>query len=99
MTAAFACLATTNEGMPLPAQTDDLNNWVTGLCMLYCRRDGVRVLWLGPVHVPGATGEMYGCGQCIAELDYMVYRQLCRRDCPQACAAANSARRWWRGHR
>jgi hypothetical protein len=90
----------TEQSLPAPAQTDDLNDWVTGLCMLYCRRDEVRVLWLGPVHVPGAKGQMYGCGQCVAELDYMVHRQLCREDCPKECAAADSsAGRWWRWKR
>jgi hypothetical protein len=104
VSAAFACLAVTEHGSSAPARTDDLNNWVTGLCMLYCRRDGVRVLCLGPVHAPGAQGQMYGCGQCIAELDYMIYRQSCREerdeDCPKSCAAAaGSDHRWWRWKR
>jgi hypothetical protein len=97
---AFACPATSEHGSRAPARTDDLNNWVTGLCMLYCRRDGVRVLWLGPVHAPGANGQMYGCGQCIAELDYMIYQQSCREDCPKSCAAAGSSTgRGWRWKR
>lgn len=110
MSAAFACLATTEQGSPSPADTDDVNNvndWATGLCMLYCRRDGVRVLWLGPVHVPGATGEMYGCGQCIAELDYMIYQQSsqqscrtrCREMCAEAANSSGSSGRWWRWKR
>ncbi|SCK50758.1 hypothetical protein [Streptomyces sp. WMMB 322] len=85
---------------PLVAQTDDGNPWETGLCMLYCRRAGVRVLWLGPVHASGATGEMYGCGQCIAELDYMVHRQLRHQDRPNAPETAGSSERsWWRWRR
>lgn len=68
------------ERSPLPAQTDDGNHWVSGQCMLYCRRNGTRVLWLGPIHAPGATGAMYGCGQCIAELVHMVHDQLCQKD-------------------
>lgn len=100
MSAVPGCLEVGEEGLPLPARTDDLNDWVTGLCMLYCRRDQVRVLWLGPVRVPGATGGMYGCGQCMAELDHMVHRQLDRKDRPKSCtAAASSADGRWRWER
>ena len=100
MTFTVAAEQTSDRAWPLVAQTDDGNPWVTGLCMLYCRRDDVRVLWLGPVHVDGATGEMYGCGQCMAELDYMIYRQLRRKDCPNAGGAVgSSAGRWWRRRR
>ncbi|MCX5201343.1 hypothetical protein OG897_07725 [Streptomyces sp. NBC_00237] len=58
----------------------DGNNWVEGLCWLYCRREGVPVLWIGPVHVTDATGHMYGCETCMAELRHMVHADVRRRD-------------------
>ncbi|AXK37886.1 hypothetical protein DVA86_34530 [Streptomyces armeniacus] len=57
---------------PPVAQTGDGNVWVTGACWLYCRREGVRVLWVGSVRTPGTTGDVYACGPCIAELDRIV---------------------------
>jgi hypothetical protein len=36
---------------PEPAKTGDGNEWVTGRCWLYCLRDGVQVIWIGPVQV------------------------------------------------
>jgi hypothetical protein len=69
-----------HDAWPLVAQTDDSNPWVTGGCWLYCRREGVRVLWVGSVSTPGATGDVFACGQCIAELAYMVRLQGHRRD-------------------
>lgn len=58
---------------PPVAQPDDGNRWVTGACWLYCRREGVRVLWVGSVRTPGATDDLYACGPCITELDRMVH--------------------------
>lgn len=57
---------------PLVAQTDDANPWATGLCWLYCRRQATRVLWVGTVKTPGATGAAYACGPCLTELDHLV---------------------------
>jgi hypothetical protein len=68
------------DGWPLVAQTDDGNAWETGRCWLYCRQDGVQVLWLGPVRTPGADGHLYACGPCIAELTHMIRQELHRRD-------------------
>ncbi|WP_234340456.1 hypothetical protein [Streptomyces sp. TP-A0875] len=65
---------------PLVAQTDDANQWVIGVCWLYCRREDVRVLWVGSVTTPGATGDVYACGPCVAELDHMVRVQSHDRD-------------------
>nr|WP_240979672.1 hypothetical protein [Streptomyces sp. HNM0574] len=59
----------------MPAQRDDGNAWVRGLCMLYCRNRCADVLWLGPVRTPGAAGQVYACGACLAELDHMVRLQ------------------------
>ncbi|MGY1452401.1 hypothetical protein [Streptomyces sp. SS8] len=70
------------DGWPLPAHTDDANGWTTGGCWLYCRREGVRVLWIGSVRTPGAAGDVYACGPCIAELDHMVRLQSHGRDEP-----------------
>ncbi|MEN3586205.1 hypothetical protein AAH978_18895 [Streptomyces sp. ZYX-F-203] len=60
------------DAWPLVAQAGDGNAWVTGACWLYCRREGVVVLWVGSVATPGATGDVYGCGPCLAELAHMV---------------------------
>ncbi|MEU0083551.1 hypothetical protein [Streptomyces sp. NPDC006274] len=53
---------------------------MSGVCWLDCRRDGVRVLWVGSVNTPGATGDVYACGPCIAELAHMVRVQSHVRD-------------------
>jgi hypothetical protein len=68
------------DAWPLVAQTGDGNPWVTGACWLYCRREGVAVLWVGSVTAPGATGDVYACGPCIVELDHMVRAQAHHRD-------------------
>ncbi|WP_223832823.1 hypothetical protein [Streptomyces venezuelae] len=68
------------DAWPLVAQVDDGNSWVVGTCWLYCRREDVRVLWVGSVRTPGATGDVYGCGPCLAELDHMVRVQSHGRD-------------------
>lgn len=59
------------DAWPLVAQTDDGNLWGTGVCWLYCRREDLRVLWVGSVNTPGATGDVYACGPCLVELDRM----------------------------
>lgn len=68
------------DGWPLVAQTDDGNPWGTGACWLYCRREDVRVLWVGSVNTPGATGDVYACGPCLVELDAIVRAQAHGRD-------------------
>jgi hypothetical protein len=68
------------DAWPIVAQTGDGNAWLTGACWLYCRREGVRMLWVGSVSTPGATGDVYACGPCIAELDHMVRVQSHGRD-------------------
>lgn len=80
MTFAPAVARPWRDAWPLVAQTDDGNQWVTGVCWLYCRREGVRVLWIGSVTTPGATGDLYACGPCIAELDHIVRVQSHDRD-------------------
>ncbi|MEO3849381.1 hypothetical protein ABGB09_17360 [Streptomyces sp. B8F3] len=67
-------------GWPAVARGGDGNAWVPGVCWLFCRREGVAVLWVGSVVTPGAGGEMYACGACIAELDHMVRMQAHGRD-------------------
>ncbi|MGW2177073.1 hypothetical protein ACWCXX_03055 [Streptomyces sp. NPDC001732] len=79
------------DAWPLVAQTDDCNTWVTGGCWLYCRREGVRVLWVGSVNTPGATGDVYACGPCLVELDRIVRAQAHGRD-GAGGRAARSAR-------
>ncbi|MEW1546058.1 hypothetical protein [Streptomyces tsukubensis] len=68
------------EAWPGPARTDDGNEWVTGACWLYCRRESVRVLWVGSVHTPAATGDLYACGDCVAEIARLVRNQVAARD-------------------
>ncbi|MFF6971617.1 MULTISPECIES: hypothetical protein [Streptomyces] len=68
------------EAWPGPARTDDGHAWTTGDCWLYCRRAGVRVLWVGSVHTPAATGDLYACGACIAEIASRVRTQVIARD-------------------
>ncbi|MFD7058344.1 hypothetical protein [Streptomyces sp. NPDC059906] len=65
---------------PVAAQAGDGNAWVTGACWMYCRREGVAVLWIGSVTTPGATGDVYACGPCVAEIDHMVRVQSHQRD-------------------
>src|SRR5690606_37621963 len=42
---------------------------MTEVCWLYCRRGGVARASVGFVVTPGARGNMYARGPCIAELD------------------------------
>ncbi|MCX3060802.1 hypothetical protein [Streptomyces beihaiensis] len=65
---------------PRPARPGDGNAWLTGSCWLYCRRAGVPVLWVGSVTTPGAKGDVYACGTCLAELDHIVRLQAHGRD-------------------
>lgn len=80
MSFAWASERPWRDAWPLVAQTDDGNPWETGLCWLYCRREGARVLWVGSVKTPGATGDAFACGPCLAELDHMVRVQSHGRD-------------------
>ncbi|MER5496161.1 MULTISPECIES: hypothetical protein [unclassified Streptomyces] len=75
------------DAWPPVARTGDGNAWVTGSCWLYCRREGVRVLWIGSVNTPGATGDVYACGPCLVELDRMVRSQTHDRDTTDRHAA------------
>lgn len=68
------------DAWPLAAQVGDGNAWVKGPCWLFCRREGLAVLWVGSVTTPGATGDVYACGPCLAELDRMVRVQAHGRD-------------------
>ncbi|WP_230396636.1 hypothetical protein [Streptomyces blattellae] len=38
------------------------------------------MLWVGSVTTPGATGDVYACGPCLAELDHIVRVQTHGRD-------------------
>lgn len=67
------------EAWPPVARAGD-GNAGAGVCWLFCRREGVAVLWVGSVITPGAGGEMYACGSCIAELDHMVRLQAHAHD-------------------
>ena len=67
-------------GWPRPAQVGDGNPWSVGICWLYCRREGVEVLRVGSINVPGALCDLFACGSCIAELDHMVRLQSSAQD-------------------
>ncbi|MER5863536.1 hypothetical protein [Kitasatospora sp. NPDC002040] len=58
---------------PLP---DDGNTWTTGRCWLYCGRDHVPVLWIGPVTVASATAPMFACASCISRLNDLLWEDL-----------------------
>ncbi|MFF8769085.1 hypothetical protein [Kitasatospora sp. NPDC015120] len=62
---------------PVP---DDRNPWETGRCWLYCGRDEVAVLWIGPVTVAAATAPMFACARCITRLNSLVWDHLSRKD-------------------
>ncbi|MDT0267042.1 hypothetical protein RM844_12155 [Streptomyces sp. DSM 44915] len=70
------------SGWPVPHRGTGGNEWVTGRCWLYCRRENISVLWIGPIRAPRADGDLYACGQCIAELVHMVYEEQHRLDLP-----------------
>ncbi|CAL9469468.1 hypothetical protein SUDANB145_02796 [Streptomyces sp. enrichment culture] len=92
MTFAPAMTRPWRDAWPLVAQPGDGHQWLTGVCWLYCRREGVRVLWAGSVTTPGATGDVYGCGPCVAELDHMVRAQSHTRDRIAARAVRSATR-------
>ncbi|MFF2849747.1 hypothetical protein ACFVT5_25925 [Streptomyces sp. NPDC058001] len=73
--AAFA-----RGGLPAPAATDDGNEWVDGLCWLYCGQRWTRVLWIGPARVAGAQAPMYACGPCIHVLQERIWQSLLSED-------------------
>ncbi|MFK0100943.1 hypothetical protein [Streptomyces sp. NPDC091040] len=84
------------DAWPMAAQAGDGNAWVTGACWLYCRREGVAVLWVGAVATPGATGDLYACGPCVTELARLVRAQVHVRDGiadPAARLSRNPSRR------
>ncbi|MFJ4668914.1 hypothetical protein [Kitasatospora purpeofusca] len=62
---------------PVP---DDGNPWETGRCWLYCGRDEVAVLWIGPVTVAAATAPMFACARCITRLNSLVWDHLSHKD-------------------
>lgn len=68
--------AYTHEGLPAPAQTDDRNAWVDGVCWLYCGQRRRRVLWIGPANVAGMQAPMFACSPCITELHERVWRSV-----------------------
>ncbi|MFJ9826732.1 hypothetical protein ACIRSU_20520 [Streptomyces sp. NPDC101160] len=61
-------------GLPDPPATDNGNDWVDGVCWLYCGQQRTRVLWIGPATVAGAQAPIYACGACIKELQARIWR-------------------------
>ncbi|MEU3597380.1 hypothetical protein ABZ714_01390 [Streptomyces sp. NPDC006798] len=72
------------DSWPGTAVSGDGNGWLTGGCWLYCGRREVPVLWVGSVHTPGAIGELYACGGCLAEIALRVRHQALARDAAYA---------------
>ncbi|MFD0572512.1 hypothetical protein ACFQ0T_29085 [Kitasatospora gansuensis] len=58
---------------PVP---DDGNDWVLGRCWLYCGREQLPVLWIGPVTVVSATAAMHACASCISRLNDLLWDEL-----------------------
>lgn len=50
--------------------------WTTGSCWLYCERDNVPVLWLGPVQEDGCTAHLFACRDCVARLRAKLWRYV-----------------------
>ncbi|MFE0578121.1 hypothetical protein [Streptomyces sp. NPDC058874] len=73
-------------GLPDPPATDDGNDWVDGVCWLYCGQQQTRVLWIGPATVAGAQARMYACGACIKELQARIWHSLRTHDSPARLA-------------
>ena len=67
---------------PRPATAWDRPGWVSGMCWLYCRRDGIPVFWIGPATSSGIQAPMYACETCLAELDEMVWQHVTEKDAP-----------------
>lgn len=76
-----------HEGLPTPAQTDDSNTWVDGVCWLYCGQRRTRVLWIGPASVAGMQAPMFACDPCISELHQRVWQSIRLRDEPHRSSA------------
>lgn len=68
--------------LPAPAQTDDRNLWVDGMCWLYCGQRWTRVLWIGPACVAGVQAPMFACSPCIEELHERVWQSVLLGDEP-----------------
>lgn len=71
---------------PTP-QADDGNEWFMGRCWLYCRREDIPVVWVGPASTPNGSRPMYACQSCMAELDYIVRDEQRRHDLGQLTPA------------
>lgn len=65
---------------PMTPVTNDGNRWVTGECWFFCRRAGVRVLWVGPATTPHGHADVFACEFCMNELAHKAQKQLRERD-------------------
>ncbi|MCI3224352.1 hypothetical protein GXP76_19560 [Streptomyces sp. NP-1717] len=71
------------NGLPAPAQTDDRNPWVDGVCWLYCGQRRTRVLWIGSASVAGLQAPMFACGPCISQLHERMWQTVLLGDEPE----------------
>lgn len=63
--------------LPLVAQPDDGNAWVTGRCWLWCGRELALVVGIGSASVSGVTAGVYVCGDCLGVLaDQIIATQM-----------------------
>ncbi|MFE4669396.1 hypothetical protein ACFRI7_31700 [Streptomyces sp. NPDC056716] len=42
--------------------------WITGACWLGCRRSGLPVIWIGPLHWNGRHAPLHACQACLNRL-------------------------------
>lgn len=78
--------------LPEPASTDDGNHWFDGVCMLRCDGASRRVIYIGPIRVPGPVhGHLTCCGPCLARLHELTWDQALARDRAHLDRAARDA--------
>ncbi|GAA3647717.1 hypothetical protein ACG5V6_08810 [Streptomyces chitinivorans] len=53
--------------------------WIRGSCWLWCRRDGVLVMWLGDARTEAESAPVYACGPCVEHLAAKVKRHATAR--------------------
>ncbi|MFE0763661.1 hypothetical protein [Streptomyces smyrnaeus] len=58
--------------------------WTLGECWLYCERDGVLVLWVGPLQEDGQTAPIFACADCLNRLRAKAHRYHAAKDAAPA---------------
>ncbi|MFE1781914.1 hypothetical protein ACFW9F_04815 [Streptomyces sp. NPDC059506] len=65
---------------PVPGAGGTGPGWVRGDCAWRCGRPDVPVLWVGDVASSGMHAPLHICGDCLRQLDAMVWAWARRRD-------------------